>query len=249
LRLTTQKLTNATLTFGHDGSGTLTSVNRSDSVKVEMTHDGSLWTGSTWSGAVSGSVKADYDANFWLKTLTVNDASSVTFSYDDDGLLIGAGSAVGAMTVARDANTGMVTGTALGNVATANAYNGFAELSSLSVAASGANPLSQTMERDALGRITHIVESAQGVPHDLQYAYDSVGRLVSAVRDGVTTAYGYDANGNRTYVQVGVGLPVIATFDAQDRSLTQGITVFEMTPHGDLLRKTDGTSTSELTYR
>jgi RHS repeat-associated protein len=247
-QLTTQTLANATLTYGYDSGGALTSINRSDSVKVAMTHDGSLWTGSTWSGAISGSVKADYDANFWLKTLTVNNASSVTFSYDNDGLLIGASSTAGAMTVARDTNTGMVTGTTLGNVTTANEYNGFAELNVLTTNVSGTYLFGQALERDSLGRITSVTEQLGTTAHDTGYTYDNVGRLSSATRDGVTTKYGYDSNGNRTTVQTGTDAAVTATYDAQDRIVAYGTQQYSFTPHGDLLSRTDGTKTLGLTY-
>ena len=247
-QLLSQTLAKATLTFGYDAGGALTTVNRSDSVKVVMTHDGPLWTGTTWSGAIKGQVTADYDANFWLSSITVNNASTVNFTYDDDGLLIGASSTAGAMTVIRDPSTGMVTGTTLANVTTAQSYNGFAELSSLGISFSGASLLTQTLDRDSLGRVTHITENNQGDAHDVQYGYDNVGRLTIETRDGVTTTYGYDSNGNRTSVQVGSALPVTATFDAQDRILTQGTATYDFTPHGDLLDKTDGTDSSQLTY-
>ncbi|HKO53851.1 MAG TPA: hypothetical protein VJV79_39360 [Polyangiaceae bacterium] len=110
--------TGANISFGYDSNGTLTSVNRSDSARVDMTSDGSLWTGTTWSGSVTGKVTADYDKNFWLASLTVNDASTVNFSYDDDGLIIGASSAAGKLTLDRAPDTGFLTGTTLGTVTT-----------------------------------------------------------------------------------------------------------------------------------
>ena len=58
----------ATITMGYDAHGTLTSVNRSDSDRVDMTFDGPLWLGTTWKGAVVGNVVADYDKNFWLSS-------------------------------------------------------------------------------------------------------------------------------------------------------------------------------------
>jgi RHS repeat-associated protein len=152
------------------------------------------------------------------------------------------------MTVARDANTGMVTGTTLGNVATSNEYNGFGEASTFTAAVSGAYLFGQIIERDNLGRVTSIEEQVGATPHALSYTYDHVGRLSSATRDGVKTTDGYDSNGNRNSVQVGSATAVTATFDAQDRVLTQGTATFEPTPHGDLLHKTDGANSSELTY-
>ena len=45
-----------------------------------------------------GKVTADYDKNFWLASLTVNETSTVKFSYDDDGLITGASTAAGTLT-------------------------------------------------------------------------------------------------------------------------------------------------------
>ena len=247
-KLASQTLSNATLSFGYDSGGTLTSINRSDGVKVELTHDGSLWTGSTWSNAITGSVKATYDSNLWLSSLTVNNASTVNFTYDDDGLLIGASSSAGSMSVARDANTGLVTGTSLGNVTTSLIYNGFAEPSVLTAAVSGSNLFGEILERDSLGRITHIEDAVGSTKHELDYGYDNLGRLTSATRDGVATTYTYDSNGNRTSVQTGADSPITATFDAQDRIQTFGTQSYNFSPHGDLLSRTDGTKTLALTY-
>jgi hypothetical protein len=43
--------------------------------------------GSQWSGAIEGKVNATYDENFNLSSLTVNDASTVSFKYDADSQL------------------------------------------------------------------------------------------------------------------------------------------------------------------
>ncbi|MGC4068861.1 MAG: RHS repeat-associated core domain-containing protein [Polyangiaceae bacterium] len=246
-QLQSQTLGKASLSFGYT-KGQLTSVNRSDGVKVDMTYDGALPTGTTWSGAITGSVKADYDTNLWLKALTVNNASTVSFSYDNDGLLVGASSTAGAMAVARDASTGRVTGTILGNVATSNGYNGFAELENLTATVSGTAVFRQSIERDELGRVVTIKEQLADATHILRYGYDNLGRLTSAERDGVVTTYGYDANGNRISVQTGKEEAVAATYDAQDRIQTSGSKSFEFFPHGDLKRTNDGTSTGDLEY-
>jgi RHS repeat-associated protein len=247
-RLTSQSFGKVAVTYGYDAGGALTTINRSDSVKVETTHDGPLWTGTTWSGAVTGNVKATYDDNFWLKTLTVNDSSSVSFTYDDDGLVIAASSAAANMTIARAVDSGLVTGTTLGTVATAQSNNGFAEPSTLSASIGGAALFSQTLERDALGRVTHIVENSQGSAHDSTYGYDSVGRLVRVVRDGLVTTYAYDANGNRISMQSGTDAPVVGAYDSQDRIKTYGALAYDHTPHGDLLVRSDGDKTLLLTY-
>lgn len=247
-RLTSMSLEKAKISYGYDSGGALASVNRSDSVRVDVRHDGPLWTSTKWSGAIKGSVKADYDENFWLSSLTVNDASTVDFAYDKDGLVTGASATGGALTLTRDPDTGMVTSTSLGTVDTATSFNPFGEVTNLSAAFGGTDAFSQSIDRDSLGRITHIAEVIGGDTHDLHYSYDQVGRLTEAERDGSITDYEYDANGNRTRVTVDGVETAKGTYDAQDRIQSYGTATFEQTAQGDLVRRTDGPSTLELTY-
>jgi RHS repeat-associated protein len=76
------------------------------------------------------------------------------------------------------------------------------------------------------------------------YGYDQVGRLISATRNGVTTTYGYDANGNRTHVN---GAP-LGAYDAQDRLVTYGLETFSYTENGELLSRTQGGATTTYRY-
>ncbi|HEY5959590.1 MAG TPA: RHS repeat-associated core domain-containing protein [Polyangiaceae bacterium] len=247
-RLSAQKLEKATLNFNYT-QGHLTRINRSDGVAIDQTFDGPLWTSSKWTGSVSGTVKATYDKNFWLSSLTVNDASTVNFTYDDDGLLTAATALVGGATFARDVATGNISEIRAGNTATQQRFSGFGELSQLSTSVSGASLFEQTIvERDALGRIAHLRETVQGASHDLYYAYDLVGRLTKQTRDGIATSYGYDANGNRTTLQVDNIAPVTATYDAQDRILASGTQTYELDGHGDMRSRADGVKRMELTY-
>ncbi len=246
--LSTQTLGSATLTFGYDPSGALTSINRSDGVKVTQTFDGPLWTGTTWSGAIKGSVAADYDANFWLSSITVNNASTVNFTYDNDGLIVAATDGTSTMTLSRDADTGLVSGSALGSVTTTEANNAFGELTAVTANVSAASAFGQTLTRDSLGRVTHISETIGTTSHALDFTYDNVGRLTEEKRDGVATDYTYDANGNRTAVNVGGVQTIAAIYDAQDRIQTYGSQTCTFTANGDLLTRTSGTTSLTLTY-
>lgn len=246
--LSTETLGSATLSFGYDASGKLTSINRSDGVKVTQGFDGPLWTGSSWSGAIKGSVSADYDENFWLSSITVNNASTVGFTYDNDGLLVGASDGTSTMTVSRDAASGLVSGSTLGSVTTTQANNAFGELTTLSAAISGASAFSQTLTRDSLGRVTHITETLGTANHETDYSYDSVGRLTEAKTDGVATDYTYDANGNRTMVTVDGVQTATGNYDAQDRVTSYGDANYVFSAQGDLQTKTSSTGSLSLTY-
>lgn len=248
-RLASQKLGKATLNFYYTG-GHMTRINRSDSVTIDQTFDGFLWTGSTWSGAIDGKVAATYDDNFQLSALTVNDASTLSYEYDADGLLTNANANanVGGVTFSRAAD-GNISGITLGNTESEHLYSAFGELSQLGVSVSGSSTFEQTIvERDGLGRVTHLSEVVQGVAHDLSYEYDSIGRLVKQTRDGIATSYAYDLNGNRTSVQTGTDAAVTATYDAQDRILTNGIQTYSHDAHGDLSLRTNGTESLSLEY-
>jgi RHS repeat-associated protein len=246
-RLKSTTIPQATISYGYDAGGRIASVNRSDSVKVVMTHDGPLWTGTTWSGAVDGSVKATYDENRFLASLTVNGASTARFSYDDDGLMLSATANNVVMELERDADTGFVTDTTLGIVTTASDYNGFGEPSRLRAAFQGDVNFTELLERDELGRIVGITETIGGTTREIEYAYDATGRLGKETVDGSETEYAYDANGNRISVTVD-GETVEAQYDAQDRLVRFDDSEAEQTPQGDLLRIGDGENADELVY-
>src|SRR5262249_52803150 len=66
--------------------------------------------------------------------------------------------------------------------------------------------------------------------------------------DGAMSAhYDYDANGNRIAITTPVGT-INATYDAQDRLLTQGSVSYIYGPNGELATKTDGGQTTTYTY-
>jgi RHS repeat-associated protein len=248
-RLATLTLARGKHTFTYDqASGALRSVSAPGGANLTLENDGPLWTGTTWSGAVTGSVKADYDKNLWLSSLTVNNASTVSFSYDNDGLVTGARSSAATYAISRDAQSGLVTSTTLGSLSTKQTYNGFAELATLSAAYGARADFSQTLERDALGRVTAITETVGATTNSLAYKYDALGRLIQATRNGVVTDYTYDLNGNRTAIHVNGVQTAAATFDEQDRILTHGQQQYQQTPEGDLQRRTDGSVFLELAY-
>ncbi len=247
-QLETVKTSGITVTNGYDGVGRLNRVTRSDGVTVDLGFDGPLPTSVEWSGGVKGKVTADYDELFQLKTLTVNDASSASYEYDLDGAVTRASGNGHSLNIAHDPNTGFATGTTLGAVATTYGYSGFGELSDLSADFQDKTAFSQSLTRDELGRITGITEQAGNATRSVGYGYDNMGRLDQIDRDGTTTKFKYDANGNRTSVKVDKNAAVTATYDAQDRIQTFGGVTFEQTAHGDLLRRADANGALELEY-
>ncbi len=247
-QLETVKTSDFTLTHGYDGIGRLNRISRSDGVTVDLGFDGPLPTSMEWRGGVKGKVTADYDEFFQLKTLTINDASSASFEYDLDGAVTRASGNGHALDIDHDADTGFVTGTTLGSVATTYGYNGFGELTNLSADFQNKTAFSQSLTRDQLGRISGITEQSGNITRSVSYGYDNMGRVKQIDRDGNSTTFDYDANGNRVAVKSGKQVVFTATYDAQDRVETFGDTTFEQTAHGDVLRRTDANGALELGY-
>jgi len=236
--------------FGFDGdvydatTGNLSTITAPSGEALAFTYDGSLVTGETLSGVISGSVGLTYDNDFRVISQTINGANAAGYSYDADGLLTGAG----VLSITRDAGNGLLTSTALSNITTALTYNTFGEVTDYS-ATDGVNGLfSTTYTRDKLGRITTLTETMGGVTDTYAYTYDTAGRLTDVTKNGASVgAYTYDQNGNRlTYA--GQRGAFSGTYDAQDRLLTYGAASYTYTDNGELLTKTDNVGTTTYTY-
>jgi RHS repeat-associated protein len=216
------------------GTGNLSSIT-TPSGGLTYTYDGSLLKGTSWSGTITGSVSFSYNNDFRITSETVNGGNSVNFTYDNDGLLTGAGS----LSISRNIQNGLITGTTLGSTATSQSYNGFGELSQYTATYSGSQVFNVQYTRDALGRITQKVETVAGVTDTYTYVYDLAGRLTDVIKNGINVGhYEYDSNSNRISY-VGQGLSLAGTYDAQDRLLTYGNNTYTYTANGELLSKTE----------
>jgi len=123
----------------HSTTGQISSIVSPGGVGMGYTYDGSLLTGTTWTGPVAGSVTRTYDTDFRVATESVNGANPVTFQYDPDSLLTQAGS----LAPTRDSQHGLLTGTTLGSVTDAYTYSSFGEMST-NQASCGGSPLLNT---------------------------------------------------------------------------------------------------------
>ncbi|MCB1881453.1 MAG: hypothetical protein KDI54_15605 [Gammaproteobacteria bacterium] len=225
----------------HAASGNLNRITAPDGGTLEFGYDGSLLTGATWSGGIAGSVGFAYDNDFRVSSVTVNGASPVAYSYDPDSLLTQAG----ILTLTRDTQNGLLTGSTLGTVTDDWDYNGFGEPESYSASQGGSPLIAIAYTRDQLGRITEKSETIGGVTTLHAYEYDLAGRLIGVSRDGaVQTGWGYDDNGNRTHVN---GAEV-AHYDDQDRLLDYAGTTYTYTANGELETRTQGASVTRYDY-
>ncbi|VAW89405.1 hypothetical protein MNBD_GAMMA17-1201, partial [hydrothermal vent metagenome] len=221
--------------YGYDAtSGQLSSVTAPDGSNLVYTYDGFLLTNTTWSGAVTGMVSNSYNDDFQLVGLSVG-ADNIAYSYDNDGLL----TVAGALTLTRDVQNGLLTGTTLGSVTTNTSYNTFGEQATETAAFDSTAQYAASYTRDALGRITTRQETIEDVTVTYGYTYGHGGRLIEVKTDSTLTAtFGYDTNGNRTE----------GTYDAQDRLLTWGTANYHYTANGELESKTDTGLTTDYRY-
>jgi RHS repeat-associated protein len=238
-RLQSLVLPEGTQTFAYQPtSGQLTTVTHTDGSTLNYTYDGALLRAETWSGNLRGSIQQDYNNDLRLANLKVNGANPITYSYDAEGWLTGAGE----LTLTRQIANGLLMGTTLKQVTTQLTHNPFGELASETVKF-GENLLYQaTYSRDKLGRILTKVETVAGETHTAEYRYDTRGRLVEVKQDGlVTQTFSYDGNGNRLTTN-----QVTARYDHQDRLLQVGDVTYSYTVTGNL--QTQNGQTTHYTY-
>ncbi len=244
-RLAAVALSRGTTTIAYDtDTGHVASLTTPEGNALTYTMDGPVVLSEAWSGEIPGSVERTYDADLRLATISVNGANPVAYGYDDDGLLVQAGS----LALTRSPQSGLLTATTIGVVTTGYAYNSFGELESMSAAVSGSPIYETTYTRDKLGRITTKVETIEGVTTTYSYGYDLAGRLDTVTIDGVLAAdYDHDPNGNRTQKWAPGGTEA-GSYDDQDRLLSYGGSTFTYRPSGELSTETAGAATTTYDY-
>ena len=232
------------ISYGYDAlTKQLNSVNTQLGVGLTYTYDGPLLLTEVWSGPVSGEVGRSYDDNLRIIRDSVN-GSAIDYGYDLDGLLTQAGEAA----LTRDAQNGYLNGSVLNNVTTAQNYNVFGELTSLSAQTDMTSLYAVAYQRDLAGRIVEKSETVQGQTHVYQYDYDVSDRLIEVRLDGDTvSSYLYDSNGNRIGGAV-QGSTTTAEYDSQDRMTSYNGTIFSYTADGELLTKVQGADETRYEY-
>jgi RHS repeat-associated protein len=213
---------------------------------MSYAYDGSLLEKTVWSGLIAGNVSVTYNDDLMVTSQSVNDGNTVSYGYDDDGLLVAAGS----LTVSRDGQNGMLTGCSIGSVSDNVAYNGFGELQQYQAKYGGSTVYNVDYgTRDKLGRVVTKTETVNGETHAYSYVYDpNTDELTDVYKDGALVShYDYDANGNRVRY-AGADGTFNGTYDDQDRLLSYGGNTYQYTVNGELKSKTSAEGTTVYDY-
>ena len=231
------------VSYAYDAAGRVTTLG-APTVSIAERYDGQNLIQSTWSGLVTGTIASAFDSGFRLTSETINGAQAVNIQYDRDNLI----TQVGALSLARSPQSGLISGTSLGATTSAFTYDASGAPSRYSAAASGADFFVLSVVRDVLARIAGKSETLAGATHSNTYSYDQVGRLTETRRDGaIVESYAYDANGNRTTFSGPSGSGT-AAYDARDRLLRYGFTTFTYAPDGERQTRSANGQTTTYTY-
>ncbi|MDY6953784.1 MAG: RHS repeat-associated core domain-containing protein, partial [Thermodesulfobacteriota bacterium] len=209
-------------------------------------YDGRLLTSEALSGTLNQSLSYTYNDDFNASSCTYA-GSTVSYSYDDDELLTGAG----AFTIFRNAGNGLPEAVAGGALSLNRGFSGYGEVDSENYTVNGSCLTSWALTRDDNGRITNKPETIEGVASNYAYTYDSMGRLLTVTKDStLVEEYNYDANGARIYEMNALRGISGKTFDYSDEDhlLTAGDASYQYNVDGFLTTKTQGTDVTTYDY-
>jgi len=228
-RLENIRFSPGTINYSYDRQGRLNKVSY-PSGAIEHRYSGALNQTEIWTGLVAGNVNYQYNNDFQLKSITVNNTQPVHFEYDDDGLMTQAGD----MEIQRNEHSGFVETTNLGGIYDIMSYNDFGEIDSYTATFEGQVLFETEYQRDALGRITSMTERILDDTKTRRFEYDSSGRLEKEFENGQMIAqYHYDSNGNRTRLTTTEGI-INSSHDAQDRHISRGDETYSYNNLGQL---------------
>ncbi|MEA1901712.1 MAG: sugar-binding protein, partial [Thermodesulfobacteriota bacterium] len=138
--------------------------NGTDTISYE--YDGKLVTSETLTGTLNQSLVYSYNNDFNVQDFTYAGNTRI-YTYDNDGLLTGAG----AFTIARNSGNGLPEAVIGGSLNLTRSFNGYGEVKDQAFSISGTTLISYNLTRDNAGRITARAETVEGVTSDYAYTY------------------------------------------------------------------------------
>jgi RHS repeat-associated protein len=225
-------------------SGLLAKSSDPDGVTSDYGYAGSILDKLTWSGPLNGSVSISIDPNGRTVGEAVGDSPSLGLTYDLSGDLTG----LGGLTLTRDASSGLVTQSVVGDVQTDATYDASDRLVGLRTTVAGkvVDDLEYTL--DTFGRIKGVAETGPAGSTTTTYTYDGSDRLASVAVNGVSTeTETYDAAGNRTASRTPSGMTK-ATYDARDRLVTSGAATYAWASDGTLAQRADASGMTKFSF-
>jgi RHS repeat-associated protein len=245
-RLKTLTIPTGQLLVGYDPKGRVDATSAPSGVALAYGYDGPLPLSWTWQGQVQGALTVDYDPDLRRSSIAPAGGTALNLAYDADSLL----TAVGALQLPRDPASGRLASRELGGVTETVGYDSFGDIATVSSSFGAASLYALDVStRDPLGRISLKVETIDGITHTSSYAYTPRGELRSVLVDGaISTSFTFDADGNRL-TRTSSARTVHATYDAQDRLLTDGAESFTYTANGELATRTNSAMAQTTAYR
>ncbi len=244
-----------TLTMDYS-NGLPSSIVTADGYQTQISYAGRAMIGSTVYDSAWGliGIYTPTFSNMLVQSDSVTgadwNASQVSYLYDDDENLTGAGD----LTLSYNIPNGQLTGTSITagtNVITDTyTYNNYGEVTGYEAKLGTTTIYSLSLPRDASGRINGKTQAMSGTSDVFDYTFDLAGRLTETKKNTVTVAtYGYDSNSNRNSGTIG-SQPTSATYDDQDRLITYNTLSFTYNANGDLQTKTNNTlgQTTQYVY-
>ncbi len=213
---------------------------------ITFGYDGKLVTSIDLAGTLNQSLGYTYNNDFNVTGFTYA-GDTENYTYDDDGLLTGAGS----FAITRNAQNGLPEAVNGGALSQSHTFNGYGEQDGQVSTISGQSVGSWSLAQDDNGQIIQKIETVDGITSTYDYTYDEVGRLLTVTKDSVLVeAYQYDATGTRSSETNTLRDIAGRSFgySEEDHLLTAGTASYQYDVDGFLTTKTDGSDVTTYNY-